>query len=109
MEHLVEKMKTTVKRGLILRCEGTGTTIVSIIINFAFFLWAYCSLFNSTFVLEMRNATQTTLLTLSSTCIRRRERVCLTAGRMCLAICNRCAKVQIVSLLSHYFSTTFMS
>lgn len=44
----------------------------------------------STCVSEMRNAMQTTPQILSSTCIQRRARVCLTAGRMYLDICNRC-------------------
>lgn len=88
MEHLVEKMKTTVKRGLILRFEGID--IINII-TFIVFTKGLCFICYSTFVLEMRNAVQTTPLTLSSTCTQRRARVCLTAERTSLDICSRYA------------------
>lgn len=82
MEHLVEKMKTTVKRGLILRFVKIN--IRSKISAHHGFLTEF-----STFVSEMRNAMQTTPQTLSSTCTQRKARACSTAGRMCLDICSR--------------------
>lgn len=78
----MEKMKTTVKRGLILRFVKIGIT--SKISAHRGVLAEF-----STFVSEMRNAMQTTPQTLSSTCTQRKARACLTAGRMCLDICSR--------------------
>lgn len=84
MEHLVEKMKTTVKRGLILRFVRINFTLCSS-------LWLHISPNFLLLVSEMRNAMSTTPRTSSSTCTQRRARVCLIAGRMYLDICSRWA------------------
>ena len=71
--------------------------------HYTLLFWSSCLIFGFPFVLEMRNVMQTTPLTLSSTCILRRAKVCLTAGRMSLAICSRCATQ---STSSDWFANT---
>lgn len=84
-------MKTTVKRGLILRFVGNKTTNIFILLTFTASSWCLLYVLSETsaFASEMRGATQTTRLISSSTCIQRRGRVCLTAEKMFLVICSR--------------------